>query len=63
MEILCVYCGDLFEASPRHKNQIACKKPACQRARKVGRFELGGDKTFSWDIEETAFAEFQQGRL
>ena len=35
MEILCVYCGDLFEASPRHKNQIACKKPACQRARKA----------------------------
>ena len=35
MEILCVYCGDLFEASPRHKSQIACKKPACQRARKA----------------------------
>jgi hypothetical protein len=35
MEILCVYCGDLFEASPRHKNQTACKKPACQRARKA----------------------------
>lgn len=35
MEILCVYCGDLFESSPRHKNQIACKKPACQRARKA----------------------------
>jgi hypothetical protein len=34
-KILCVYCGDLFEASPRHKNQIACKKPACQRARKA----------------------------
>jgi hypothetical protein len=35
MKILCVYCGDLFEASPRHKNQIACKKPECQRARKA----------------------------
>ena len=34
-QILCVYCGDLFEASPRHKNQIACKKPECQRARKA----------------------------
>jgi len=33
--ILCVYCGDLFEASPRHKNQTACKKRACQRARKA----------------------------
>jgi hypothetical protein len=35
MKILCVYCGDLFEASPRHKNQIACKKAECQRARKA----------------------------
>ena len=35
MKILCVYCGDLFAASPRHRNQIACKKPACQRARKA----------------------------
>jgi len=33
--ILCVYCGDLFEASPRHKNQTACKKPSCQKARKA----------------------------
>jgi hypothetical protein len=35
MKILCVYCGDLFVASPRHRNQIACKKPECQRARKA----------------------------
>lgn len=34
-QILCVYCGDLFDASPRHKNQIACKKPECQRAKKA----------------------------
>jgi hypothetical protein len=33
--ILCVYCGDLFEPSPRHKNQIACKNPECQRAKKA----------------------------
>lgn len=33
--ILCVYCGDLFDPSPRHKNQIACKKPECQRAKKA----------------------------
>ena len=33
--ILCVYCGDLLDASPRHKNQIACKKPECQRAKKA----------------------------
>ncbi|MCJ7684222.1 MAG: hypothetical protein MUO68_08000 [Desulfobacteraceae bacterium] len=35
-KILCVYCGDLFDPSPRHKNQIACKKPQCQRAKKAG---------------------------
>ncbi len=34
-KILCVYCGDLFEPSPRHKNQTACKRPACQRAKKA----------------------------
>lgn len=34
-QILCVYCGDLFDASPRHKNQIACKKTECQRAKKA----------------------------
>ena len=34
-KLLCVYCGDLFEASPKHKNQSACKKPACQRAKKA----------------------------
>ena len=33
--ILCVYCGDLFHPSPRHKNQIACQKPECQRAKKA----------------------------
>ncbi len=36
-QILCVYCGDLFDASPRHKNQIACKKPECQRDKKAER--------------------------
>jgi len=34
-KILCVYCGDLFDPSPKHKNQIACKKPQCQRAKKA----------------------------
>ena len=34
-KILCVYCGDLFDPSPRHKNQMACKKPQCQRAKKA----------------------------
>lgn len=34
-KILCIYCGDFFDASPRHKTQTACKKVKCQRARKA----------------------------
>ena len=34
-KILCAYCGDLFDPSPRHKNQTVCKKPECQRAKKA----------------------------
>ena len=34
-QILCVYCGDYFDPSPRHKNQTACKKVKCQRAKKA----------------------------
>lgn len=34
-QILCIYCGDLFDPSPRHRNQTACKKPECQRAKKA----------------------------
>lgn len=34
-QIPCVYCGDFFDPSPRHKNQTACKKIKCQRAKKA----------------------------
>jgi len=34
-QIPCVYCGVFFDASPRHKNQTACKKINCQRAKKA----------------------------
>ena len=34
-QILCIYCGDLFDPSPRHKHQTACKKAECQRAKKA----------------------------
>jgi hypothetical protein len=34
-KILCVYCGDLFDPSPRHKNQTACQKVPCRKARKA----------------------------
>ena len=34
-QIQCVYCGDFFNPSPRHKNQPACKKAKCQKAKKA----------------------------
>jgi len=34
-QIPCVYCGDFFDPSPRHKNQTACKKEKCQKAKKA----------------------------
>ena len=34
-EIECVYCGDFFEESPRHKNQTCCKKKECKNAKKA----------------------------
>ena len=34
-EGVCCHCGDLFELSPRHKNQTFCKKIACQKAKKA----------------------------
>jgi len=34
-QILCVYCVDFFDPSPRHKNQTACKKVNCQRSKKA----------------------------
>ena len=34
-QIPCVYCGDFFDPSPRHKNQTACNKVNCQKAKKA----------------------------
>ncbi len=36
-QIPCFYCGGFFDPSPRHKNQTACKKVKCQRAKKAAR--------------------------
>ena len=36
-QIPCFYCGSFFDPSPRHKNQTACKKVQCQRAKKAAR--------------------------
>jgi hypothetical protein len=47
-QILCTYCGDLFDPSPRHKNQTACKKPACQKAKKAAwqRYKMKHDPVY-----------------
>jgi hypothetical protein len=44
----CIYCGDFFEKSPRHKNQTACKKRECQRAKKAAwqRFKMKTDPDY-----------------
>jgi hypothetical protein len=48
-QIPCVYCGDFFDASPRHKNQTACKKVNCQRAKKAAwqRHKLKSDPIYA----------------
>jgi len=32
---ICLYCGDLFPASPGHKGQTCCKKVKCKQAKKA----------------------------
>ena len=46
--IPCTYCGDFVDPSPRHKNQTACKKPECQRARKAAwqRYKMRTDPVY-----------------
>jgi hypothetical protein len=47
------YCGDFFDPSPRHKNQSACKKVKCQRAKKAAwqRHKIS-DHQQSWGYED-----------
>jgi len=48
-QIPCTYCGDFFDPSPRHKNQTACKKTTCQRAKKAAwqRFKMKNDSIYN----------------
>ena len=47
-QIPCFYCGGFFDPSPRHKNQSACKKVKCQRAKKAAwkRLKMEKDPKF-----------------
>ena len=48
-QTLCVYCGDFFDPSPRHKNQTACKKEKCKNAKKAAwqRHKMETDPIYS----------------
>lgn len=48
-QIPCLYCGDFFDPSPRHKNQTACKKAKCQKAKKAAwqRHKMKADSIYA----------------
>ena len=64
-KILCVYCGDLFDPSPRHKNQTACKKVVCQRAKKAAwqrhKIKTDPDYRFNQKVCQRRWAEDHPG--
>jgi hypothetical protein len=64
-KILCVYCGDLFDPSPRHKNQTACKKVECQRAKKAAwqrhKIKTDPDYRFNQKVCQRRWTEVHPG--
>jgi hypothetical protein len=64
-QILCVYCGDYFEASPRHKNQTACREVKCQRAKKAAwqrhKMKTDPDYRFNQKVSQKQWAESNPG--
>ena len=64
-QILCVYCGEFFDSSPRHKNQTACKKVACQRAKKAGwqrhKMKTDPDYRFNQKLSQRQWVETNPG--
>jgi hypothetical protein len=64
-KILCVYCGDFFEPSPKHKKQTACKKLACQRAKKAAwqrhKMKTDPDYQFNQKLSQKQWAEANPG--
>ena len=51
----CTYCGDFFDPSPRHKNQTACKKEKCQKAKKAAwqRFKMKTDPIYRANLKSS----------
>jgi len=64
-KILCVYCGDLFDLSPRYKNQTACKKEECQRAKKAAwqrhKMRTDPDYRFNQKVSQRQWVEAHPG--
>ena len=64
-KILCVYCGDIFDPSPRHKNQTACKKVECQRAKKAAwqryKMKTDADYRFNQKLCQRQWVEAHRG--
>jgi hypothetical protein len=62
---LCIYCGDLFASSPKHKNQTACKKVECQRAKKAAwqrhKIKTDPDYRFNQKVCQRRWAENHPG--
>ena len=63
--IPCSHCGDLFEPSPRHKNQIFCMKPECRRARKTAwqshKMKTDPEYRFNQKVSQRQWAENHPG--
>lgn len=64
-QTLCVYCGDFFPPSPRHKNQTACKEVKCQRAKKAAwqrhKMKTDPDYRFNQKLSQKQWAQANPG--
>ena len=64
-KILCVYCGDFFDPSPRHKNQTACRNPKCRRAHKAAwqrhKMKTDPDYRFNQKLSRRQWAKAHPG--
>ena len=60
-----ITCDDLFNPSPRHKNQTACKKVRCQRAKKAAwqrhKMKTDPDYKFNQKLSQKQWVEAHSG--
>ena len=64
-QIPCCHCGGWFAPSPRHKNQIYCGEPECQRARKAAwqkhKLRTDPDYRFNQRLSQKRWIQSQPG--